>query len=52
LLLGFGENGSVEEGFTHVLSKRSKKALRLAVKVRLGKQRVDENGRSRGAQSK
>jgi hypothetical protein len=53
LLLGFGESDSDSEGFTPVLSRRSKKKIKAATRCRISiQQKKEENVRSGGAQAK
>jgi hypothetical protein len=52
LLLGFGEETTDDEGFTPVLSRKTRKAMRSASKVRIGGKNDEGSVRSRRAQSK
>jgi hypothetical protein len=52
LLLGFGEDTTDDEGFTPVLSRKTKKAMRSAAKVRIGGRNDENIVSSRRAQSK
>jgi hypothetical protein len=52
LLLGFGEDESDNDDFTPVMSKRTKKRIRSAVKISLKNQQKRESAKSGGAQDK